>query len=88
MVERRADEDFEKCKQSVETISAELLKLLPQVEQMVGQSEFGRDAVARARTLLTRTDKAIAEHDLQVLKNEVPALERTQRMFRGVVSRT
>jgi molecular chaperone DnaK len=88
LVERRADEDFEKFKQSVETLSADILKLLPQVDQMVGQSEFGRDTVGRARALLGRTQKAIGDRDLQILKNEVPALERTQRMFRGVVSRT
>jgi molecular chaperone DnaK len=88
LVERRADEDFEKTKQTAETIAAELHKLLPQVDQMVGQSEFGRDAVGRARSLLDRTKSAINERNFEVLKTEVAALERTQRMFRGVVARS
>lgn len=85
LLERRADEDFEKASQRVETLRAELEGLLPRVEAMVGQSEFGRDAVQNARAVLTRAASASESRDGEALKRELDSLERTQRMFRGLI---
>lgn len=87
LVERRADEQFEKAKQDVETVRADVVRLLPQVEQLVGQSEFGRDAVGKARAVIERADRAVEGTDLQALHRELESLQRTQRMFKGVVAR-
>ncbi len=87
LVERRADERFEKARQEVETLRAEVERLLPQVEQMVGQSEFGRDAVSKARAVIERSVAAIDSKDLNAVQKELEALQRTQRMFKGVVAR-
>jgi molecular chaperone DnaK len=86
LVERRADEELEALRQKVETASAELERLLPQVEQLVGQSEFGRDALRRARDTLSRAGEAINKQDQKAAAAEFDTIERTLRMFRGVVS--
>ncbi len=85
LLERRADEEFEKASQRVETLRAELEGLLPRIEAMVGQSEFGRDAVQNARAVLERAASASETRDGDALKRELPSLERTQRMFRGLI---
>jgi molecular chaperone DnaK len=86
LVERRADEELEALRQKLQTATAELERLLPQVEKLVGQSEFGRDALGRARSTLARSAEAMAKLDTKAAEVEYEALERTLRMFRGVVA--
>ncbi len=88
MVERRVDEGFEQAKQEAETLVAEIERLFPQVEKIVASSDFGRDAIDKAKAVLTRTASAMAARDTEELKQQVEALARTHRMFKGVVSRT
>src|SRR6187399_2096078 len=52
LVERRVDEDFEAAKQEAERLIAEIERLFPEVEGVVGSSDFGRDALGKARTVL------------------------------------
>lgn len=85
MLERRADEEFEKASQRVDTLRAELEGLIPRIEAMVGQSEFGRDAVQNARAVLARAASASETRDGEALQRELSSLERTQRMFRGLI---
>ncbi len=85
LVERRADEELEQVRQEVETLSAEINQLLPRVEDLVGQSEFGRDAVSKAREVLLRAGEALDSGDVASVRVELESLERTRRMFRGVV---
>jgi len=87
LVERRTDEDFERIQQQSETLCAELERTLPEVEQMVGNSEFGRDALLKARAAIDNAKAAVAERNPQALAAHLASLERTQRMFRGVVTR-
>ena len=54
---------------------------------MVGGADFGRDAIAKARSAVDKTRVAIAAKDSAQLKEQVDQLARTQRMFKGVVSR-
>lgn len=86
LVERRADERLGKAAQEVETLRAEVERLLPEVERMVGQSEFGRDAVSKARQVVARATAAVDSQDLSAVQKEAEALQRTQRMFRGVMA--
>jgi len=87
MVERRADEEFEGVKQEAETLIAEIERLFPEIERVVGTADFGRDAIAKARSAVDKTRLAIAAKDSAQLKEQVDQLARTQRMFKGVVSR-
>jgi molecular chaperone DnaK len=87
MVERRADEDFEAAKQSAETLIAEIERLFPEVERVVGTADFGRDAMSRAANVLDRTRKAISSKNTDAVKEQIEQLARTERMFKGVVAR-
>src|SRR5450432_3160729 len=87
LVERRTDEHFEGAKQEAETLIAEIERLFPEIERVVVSADFGRDAIAKARTTVDRTRAAINSKDTALVKEQVDQLSRTQRMFKGVVSR-
>ncbi len=86
LVERRADEQFEQLRQKVETASSELERLLPQVEQVVGQSEFGKDALQKARDAVASATEAVEGGNSNEAARHLEVIERTLRMFRGVVA--
>ncbi|MFO0667040.1 MAG: molecular chaperone DnaK [Polyangiaceae bacterium] len=88
LVDRRASEEFEGQRQEAEKLIADIERLFPQVEQIVASSDFGRDAVEKARNIVERAKQAIGRKDLVAVKEHVEGLSRTQRMFKGVVART
>lgn len=86
-VARREDEELERTRQEAETLIAEIERLFPKVEEIVGGSDFGRDAMAKARQVVDGAKSMIRTRDSQSLRAQVEALQRTQRMFKGVVGR-
>ncbi|MGF1467633.1 MAG: molecular chaperone DnaK [Sandaracinaceae bacterium] len=86
-VARRHDEELEKVKQEAETLIAEIERLFPKVEEVVAGSDFGRDAIEKARAVVERAHDLMGEGDVEGLKEQVDALARTQRMFKGVVGK-
>jgi molecular chaperone DnaK len=87
MVERRTDEQFEQAKQEAETLIAEIERMFPEVERIVASSDFGRDAISKARSVLEKSRDAIRRKETKAVREQVEGLARTQRMFKGVVSR-
>ncbi len=87
LVERRSDEQFEGAKQEAETLMAEIERMFPEIERVVGTADFGRDAINKARSTLEKARAAITAKDTQAVKQQVEQLQRTQRMFKGVVAR-
>ena len=87
LVERRSDEQFEGAKQEAETLMAEIERMFPEIERVVGTADFGRDAINTARSTLEKARSAISAKDTQAVKQQVEQLQRTQRMFKGVVAR-
>lgn len=87
MVERRTDEEFEAAKQQAETLVDSIESLFPDVERVVGTADFGRDAIAKARAVVDQTRSAIDRKHTTLVKEQLEQLERTERMFKGVVSR-
>ena len=87
MVERRADEGFEAVRQEAETLIAEIERLFPEIERVVGSADFGRDAIGKARSILEKTRQAIGRKDTDAVRAQLEQLARTQRMFKGVVAR-
>ncbi len=65
----------------------EIERMFPQVEQLVAASDFGRDAIAKARTIVDKSRQAIARKDTAAVRDQLDALARTHRMFKGVVAR-
>lgn len=87
LVERRSDEQFEGARQEAETLMAEIERMFPEIEKVVGTADFGRDAISKARSTLERARGAISAKDTQGVRQQVEQLQRTQRMFKGVVAR-
>ena len=87
LVEARTNDEFEGVKQEAEKFVTEIEKMFPQVEAVVASSDFGREAIGKARSILDKTREAIGKRDIVVVKEQMEALARTHRMFKGVVSR-
>jgi molecular chaperone DnaK len=88
LVERRSSEEFEGVRQEAEKLTVEIERLFPQVEQIVAASDFGRDAIEKARAVVSRARQAIERKDVAAVKEQLEALTRTHRMFKGVVAKT
>jgi molecular chaperone DnaK len=88
LLELKESEEFERDKQQVEKIIDEVEKLFPEVEESIADSDFGQDAVSKARLVLDRARAAISSRDHQGVLDSREALSRTLNMFKGVVSKT
>jgi molecular chaperone DnaK len=87
-VTRRSSEEVEQAKQEAVRLIAEIEKLFPQVERVVAGSDFGRDAIEKARAVVSKARACIETGEAGQLKDQLDALARTQRMFKGVVGKT
>jgi molecular chaperone DnaK len=88
MLEVRSGQEFEKHRHQVEKILEEIDGLFPQVSEIISGSDFGQDAVKKARGVCERARAAIAARDSNQVQESTEALTRTLNMFRGVVSKT
>ena len=87
LVDRRATDEFEGVRQEAEKLIADIEKMFPQVEQIVASSDFGRDAIGKARGIVDRARQAIGKKDAAAVREQMESLTRTHRMFKGVVAR-
>lgn len=85
---RRQDEAAEKIRQQAETLIAEIERLFPEVESIVAGSDFGRDAIDKARGVVDNARTLLERGDVDALEDELESLGRTQRMFKGVVGKS
>ena len=88
LVDRRTSEEFEAKKQEADKLIAEIEKLFPQVEQIVASSDFGREAIEKAKAIVGKARTAIERRDVAAIKEQIEGLTRTHRMFKGVVAKT
>jgi molecular chaperone DnaK len=88
MVEVRSGQEFEKHRHAAERVLDEIETLFPQVSEIISGSDFGQDAVKKARTVCEKARQCIAARDIPALTETTEALNRTLNMFRGVVSKT
>ncbi len=84
-VAQRQDEATEALRQQVQSLLGEIDQLFPRVEAVVGDSDFGRDAMDNARRVAEKARAALERGDASVLEGQVEALQRACRMFRGVL---
>ncbi len=87
-VARRESEEAEGVKQEAQKLIAQIEQLFPEVERVVAGSDFGRDAIDKARVVVENARAAMKAGDTEGLSNQIDSLARTQRMFRGVVGKT
>ncbi len=88
LVDRRTSEEFEAARQEAEKLISEIEKLFPQVQQIVASSDFGRDAIEKAKAIVDKARAAIERKDAAAVKEQLEGLTRTHRMFKGVVAKT
>jgi len=88
LVDRKGnDAEFDGPRAEAEKLIGEIEGMFPQVEQIVASSDFGRDAIGKAKGILEKAKEALTKKDSVALKAQIDALARTHRMFKGVVSR-
>jgi molecular chaperone DnaK len=88
LLEQKTSEEFERQRQAAEKLVAEIEALFPRVEQAIAGSDFGQDAVKKARGVIERAQKGVEARDTQALTDSTEALQRTLNMFKGVVAKT
>ncbi|MDH5673513.1 MAG: molecular chaperone DnaK [Myxococcales bacterium] len=86
-VSRRQDDETEQTVQEAQKLITQIETLFPEVEQVVAGSDFGRDAIDKARGVVDRAKTLIQAGDVGELLEQIDALARTQRMFKGVVGK-
>ncbi|MCP4444095.1 MAG: molecular chaperone DnaK [Myxococcales bacterium] len=88
MVDVQSNKEFDKAEHEAQSLLREIEKMFPDVEQIISGSDFGQDAVTKARIVCDKARSAIGAKNLPVLLECIEALGRTSNMFRGVVSKT
>ena len=88
MVEVRSTQEFEKHRHGAERMLEEIEALFTEVSGIISGSEFGQDAIKKARAVCEKARQAIAVKDLRTLQEATESLGRTLNMFKGVVSKT
>jgi molecular chaperone DnaK len=88
LLDRRSSDEVEAAKQEAQKLIADIEKLFPQVQQIVASSDFGREAIDKAKAVVEKAKQAIDRKDLAAIKEQIEGLSRTQRMFKGVVAKT
>ena len=88
LMDQKVNEEFEKQKQAAEKLVDEIEALFPRVEQAIAGSDFGQDAIKKARSVIERARQGIQARDAQAVVDSTEALNRTLNMFKGVVAKT
>jgi molecular chaperone DnaK len=88
LIDQKHSEEFEAKKQAAEKLVDEIEGLFPRVETAIAGSDFGQDALKKARSVIERARQAIGARDIAQVGDSTEALNRTLNMFKGVVAKT
>ncbi len=80
-------EEFGRVRTEVERKVREIERLMPKVTEVIAGSDFGDDALSKARSTIERVRNAIEARDRPALEQSDDAIGRTLAMFKGVVSK-
>lgn len=87
LLEAREDERFDSAKTAMERLVREVERLFPDVEAAVKGTDFGTDAVKKARASLERAREAAEVRDIEAVERSHENLEKTLNLFKGVLQR-
>ena len=87
MLEARASSEVLLKRSALAAAATEVEALMPEVRQLAGGSEFGRDALRKAEGILASSRAAARSEDLILLADWVDQLEKTRTLFEGVLER-
>lgn len=88
MVADAQSESFAQERTEAERKMREIERLMPQVEEALAGSEFGKDAINKARGVVERMNRAIEARDAKALQDIQDSLSRTLGLFKGVLSKS
>jgi len=88
MLEVSSGKEFDRKRHESEKLLDEIEGLFPQVSEIISGSDFGQDAIRKAKGVCERARQAIVARNVKELDEATEALSRTLNMFRGVVSKT
>jgi molecular chaperone DnaK len=84
MIELRASEELERRRQQCQKLIDSIRELLPQVQEAMSGTRFGRDAIAKAEAVVRRAEGELAHADARALGDTLESLDRAVSMFRNV----
>jgi molecular chaperone DnaK len=87
LLEANVSSEVQLKRAALESCAREVEALMPQVRQLTGSSEFGREALRKAEGLLASGRAALKSEDLIVLADLLDQLEKTRTLFIGVLER-
>src|SRR5690349_4812777 len=76
LVDRKTSDAFEGARQEAEKLIVEIERMFPQVEHIVAASDFGRDAIGKARSIVDRARAAISKKDVGAVREQMESLQR------------
>ena len=80
----KADDAFGTARAETEAMIRDIEALLPGVEPVIATSEFGDEALKKARQAIERARQAIDSRSTEAVQTAREPLERTLKMLRGV----
>lgn len=83
----KADEAFGTLRAEVEAVMRDIEALMPKVEPVIATSEFGEEALRKARGAIERARQAIDSRSTEALQSTRDPLDRTLKMLRGVAQK-
>ncbi len=86
LLERKQSGEFERRRDRVQGLVAEIERLVPTVRDALAKSKFGKDAVQKAEGTVERARRAIREQDLSQLTTSEEQLDRTLQLFKGLAA--
>jgi molecular chaperone DnaK len=87
LLEARSVEQVKTQKSELEGLIAEVEALMPQLKESTQDSEFGRDAIAKARRTVDGARLARDSQSLAKITESIDMLTRTVSLFKGVMQR-
>jgi molecular chaperone DnaK len=77
--------EFEQIAEEIQILITTVECMLPDVQRVVKDSVFGRDALDKARRVVMKSREAIENRNVEAMRAQRDMLTRTKRMFNGVM---
>ncbi|PZR10176.1 MAG: molecular chaperone DnaK [Archangium gephyra] len=87
LLEARAEEEVRARHAELTSLMSEVNELIPQLQKATQGTDFGGDALSKAKAALEQAAVAVKSHDLKVVTGSIDALTRTVSLFKGVLQR-
>jgi molecular chaperone DnaK len=87
LLEARSGEELSSKRSELKALMAEVEALIPQLDKATQGSEFGKDAITKARSALEGARKASEGPVLSKVTEAMDTLNRTVSLFKGVLER-